>query len=679
MKLRLLVKATTFTLAGLALGLFVLASPALARTQTYELYSVVMDVNEDSTVDITERVRITFDGEYRGVLRQITLDNRSRADLCNSAGRTCGGFERIALIGVYDEDGRQLDPREYDLGIVTDTDTGSSYYEIKWEVWPGGQFHNDLEFEWTVKYRVYGSLGWIGSDPTTANPYLYWNALPEYRGGSVRVAEVIVNFPNGTRVDKDDLELFTNISGLNYVTDQQRSSVAIGAQNLPSYGDFTIAYPIPRSAIDRPAQLTYSAGIPMTGVGLVLDGVDLGDIGGRLDNFPIGEHSLVFYRDGYSDYETIVDVDSEEQFHIQVTMEPTPLTVFGLLLTLCLNLFGVILIPIGLVWVYLRWQNKGRDINAIPSINPKFSPPDGVEPYMLGSIKDETVDREDITGTIIDLAYRGYIKIKEVKQGKDYELTKLQGKSGDKLNETEEQLIDFLFGSKDSVRTKDLGDTFAAKYPRLVKRVYKEMVSRGYFSESPETTRAKYLAAGIGLMTFGVVIAFFLGFIWFPWVGVPGPFFLGLALILSGIAQMITSQYMPAKTTQGSKIFADIKGFQMYLHHAERYRLQGLEPEEFEKYLSYAIVFGIEKQWAKKFEDIYKGQPEWFETNRDILWDAYWMSRFARSFSTGLNNTVYQSLPKGTGSAAGSGWSGSVGSFGGFSGGGGGGGFSGGF
>ena len=107
---------------------------------------------------------------------------------------------------------------------------------------------------------------------------------------------------------------------------------------------------------------------------------------------------------------------------------------------------------------------------------------------------------------------------------------------------------------------------------------------------------------------------------------------------------------------------------------AERYTVQKLEPENFVKYLSYAIVFGIEKEWAKNFEGIYKGIPDWYEGSGSI-YDAIWISSFARNFS---NSTVQSMTPISTSSSSGSGFSGG-GSFGGFSGGGGGGGSSGGW
>jgi uncharacterized membrane protein len=52
----------------------------------------------------------------------------------------------------------------------------------------------------------------------------------------------------------------------------------------------------------------------------------------------------------------------------------------------------------------------------------------------------------------------------------------------------------------------------------------------------------------------------------------------------------------------------------MYLETAEKYHMQNLTPDIFEKYLPYAIMFGVEKKWAKAFEtlNIKVDQPGWY-------------------------------------------------------------------
>jgi uncharacterized membrane protein len=38
-------------------------------------------------------------------------------------------------------------------------------------------------------------------------------------------------------------------------------------------------------------------------------------------------------------------------------------------------------------------------------------------------------------------------------------------------------------------------------------------------------------------------------------------------------------------------------------------------PELFEKYLPYAMAFGVERSWARAFDDIYQSPPDWYRGN----------------------------------------------------------------
>jgi uncharacterized membrane protein len=114
----------------------------------------------------------------------------------------------------------------------------------------------------------------------------------------------------------------------------------------------------------------------------------------------------------------------------------------------------------------------------------------------------------------------------------------------------------------------------------------------------------------------------------------------------------------------------------MFLHTAERFKVQNLTPETFERYLPYAMVFGVEKQWAENFKDIYKEPPSWYE-GRDA-WTTFNTLYLINSLSTLHSSvgSVMASSPRSSGSSgwSGGGWSGGGGFSGGFGGGGGGGG-----
>lgn len=67
-------------------------------------------------------------------------------------------------------------------------------------------------------------------------------------------------------------------------------------------------------------------------------------------------------------------------------------------------------------------------------------------------------------------------------------------------------------------------------------------------------------------------------------------------------------------TPEGAVLREDWLGFKMYLETAEKYRLQNLTPETFEKYLPYAIIFGVEKKWGRAFDPINMPPPSWYSS-----------------------------------------------------------------
>ena len=77
------------------------------------------------------------------------------------------------------------------------------------------------------------------------------------------------------------------------------------------------------------------------------------------------------------------------------------------------------------------------------------------------------------------------------------------------------------------------------------------------------------------------------------------------------------------------------------------------------------MVLGVEKEWAKQFEGIYDGQPEWYSDPSGSGFNSMVLANSLSSFSSSTNSTL-ASRPSNTASSGGSGFS----SGGGFSGGG---------
>ena len=122
---------------------------------------------------------------------------------------------------------------------------------------------------------------------------------------------------------------------------------------------------------------------------------------------------------------------------------------------------------------------------------------------------------------------------------------------------------------------------------------------------------------------------------------------------------------MPKRTKKGVLTKEYILGLKQYLSVAEKDRLNfhnapEKNPQHFEALLPYAMVLGVEKQWAKQFEGIYIDTSAWCT--------GFYIGSFSsRDFTNSLNS--FGSQAKSTFATPSSGAGG-----GGFAGGGGGGG-----
>jgi uncharacterized membrane protein len=323
------------------------------------------------------------------------------------------------------------------------------------------------------------------------------------------------------------------------------------------------------------------------------------------------------------------------------------------------------LIPI-LVFIFLlkHYFSKGRDPKGKATIAPEFAPPEKLRPALMGTIFDQKVNMHDISATIIDLAVNGYLKIKEFEEkkifgkSKDYELIKLS-KTYANLEKYEKDILDGIFESGDKVKLSDLQNKFYKHIKAIKDDLYHKVEQMGYFEENPEKVRNKYLAIGFVLIFSSFFIPAFLSFIFSSINSFV------IALIVSGMLFIIFAFLMPKRTEHGVEVARQIKGFKLYMHTAERYRQKYHEDNKiFEKFLPYAMVFGIVGQWAKKFEKMQIDRPVWYEGR-----GAFYPVIFANNISA-MQNQMNSSLASSP-SSAGSGGSG-------FSGGGAGGGFGGG-
>ncbi|MFA7244603.1 MAG: DUF2207 domain-containing protein [Candidatus Magasanikbacteria bacterium] len=336
---------------------------------------------------------------------------------------------------------------------------------------------------------------------------------------------------------------------------------------------------------------------------------------------------------------------------------------------LWLGIVLIILLFVGLpilvlIIMILLWYFKGRDENLHDPIIAQYDSPENLPPGVVGTILDEKVDKQDISSEIIYLAIAGYFKIvrTETKQfiGKkvDYTLEKLK-EADDNLKEYQKILFNAFFKKGNSVKLSDLKYELFVDYKKASKEMYKFVGDNEYFVKNPAKVKLHYnivgfVFIGLGMMTFPI----------FTFFSVTG-------LCFSGVIIILFAAIMSKRTLKGIKARNYILGLKEYIRVAEKTRIQfhnapEKNPATFEKFLPYAMVFGLEKEWAKQFEGIYLQQPTWYSGADLATFSAISFVNDLNNFGVVANSSFSQN------SGASSGFSSGGFSGGGFGGGGGG-------
>jgi len=193
------------------------------------------------------------------------------------------------------------------------------------------------------------------------------------------------------------------------------------------------------------------------------------------------------------------------------------------------------------------------------------------------------------------------------------------------------------------------------------------LISDGYFPQKPSRVQGKYIL-------FGAIILFGTTFLGRMLGGVIGALAVG-SLVASGIIVVIFGMIMPVKTKKGVDTKEYILGLKLYMEVAEKNRIKffnapAKNPEHFEKLLPYAMMLGVEREWAEKFKDIYTVAPSWYSDPTGGTFNSLILINSLNNFNHSANAALF-TAPGGA-AGGGSGFGGGGFSGGGFGGGGGG-------
>lgn len=581
-----------------------------AADERIDSFDSDIKIQNNGEVDVTETIQYSFPAPKHGTIRYIPVKYAAR-----NAGSLTGNYNvylTIQDVKIKKDNGdfEAVPYEKSESGNQENIKIGDPKQEISGQV------------TYQIKYKLQRAINFSPKDNDQQDEF-YWNVTGNGWEVPIAKSSAEVHFP--VNVDPNSWK-FACFTGLLGSTEKECLEEATGADTVK----FTSKWELPARA-----GLTIVAG------------------------FPKG-----------------------------IVKPPTASENLSLALQHDLYVYIFLLIPfLAFIILFVVWFLKGRDPKRKGTIIPFYQAPDNLTPVELGTLFDEKADPKDISSSIIDLAVRGYFKIREVeikptfgifRNKPDYEIILLRYDQA--IPEAEKKIFNTIFEPRTvaanqpgtpqdriTVKLSDLQNSFPVALGDIKENIYSGLVRKGYFPKSPERVRNSYLFVGAIVAFLGIII-FINNF------GIIG----AGSVFVTGIMIAIFGYFMPRKTIKGVNAYEKILGLKDYLSVAEADRIKfhnapAKKPEIFEKLLPYAMVLGVEKEWAKQFEGIYNRPPMWYEgtgtpmNNFSALYLANSLSNFRDTANAAIGMRV-----EGGGAAGGlSGFGGGGFSGGGFGGGGG--------
>jgi uncharacterized membrane protein YgcG len=557
---------------------------AADRSYTYDRIDFRFEVRRDTTIRVEETETYRFQGEYHQGNRNIPLRGVDMIDAVSVVDADTGQALVYSPIRL-----NKLDPKNHGY-YTTYREQGGLVIEWYYDA-------RDTTRTWILRYTMHGAVRFLDEKDE-----FYWNLFTDYAVPVKEVGVSVILPQHYASVEVPAVWYTDPTTAAGAITHPDGRTVLLSGQNFPAFGQATIAVGWPRGALDRSL---YWKGVIGRSIWVILAAIAI-----------------------------LVSIVSVSMRHFLTE----------------------------------RWQT-GRGV-----IIPEYEPPRALPPAMAEVIIKETVSERAWSATIVDLAVRGFVKIEEIPatrmerigqgiimvvflvavvlflkgsgmpwqlgivvfgiwflrsgmrwfmnpgQGfvwvpKNYRIVRFPEVLGEKLEEYERQFLDILFpDGRMEFSTKDIRKSSRqTERQRMHAALLKLQVT--LLEETAIDTSA--YAVGFKAWRFakiGLIVGAGAVLVLSMTLGQASPLVIIPLLLASYFVTwaILFFRYNPRLNRQGQIFREEWLGFKLYLETAEKYRLQNLTPETFERYLPYAIIFGAEKKWGRAFSGIAIEPPRWY-------------------------------------------------------------------
>ncbi|MBP7057300.1 DUF2207 domain-containing protein, partial [Candidatus Gracilibacteria bacterium] len=254
-----------------------------------------------------------------------------------------------------------------------------------------------------------------------------------------------------------------------------------------------------------------------------------------------------------------------------------------------------ILMPITTLLICLGiWWTWGRDPNT-KTIIAKYEPPEGQDVMELVALQNNGIFKnKSVSAAIVSLATRGYLKIGNDGTSETEVVLRSLVRQPTDLSSSEQIIWKGLFDNTDTVYLSSLRNKFYPIIESVSHNVEQELITKNLMTN---TGFQLYKVLVIIACATGVVVFFFAFF---------STIFAVLMCILSSLILLSFARIMTKYTPKGLHTWRQTKGFLDFIKTADQHRQVFMEKEGlFDRYLPYAMAFGLTGIWIKKMSIIY--------------------------------------------------------------------------
>ena len=325
-------------------------------------------------------------------------------------------------------------------------------------------------------------------------------------------------------------------------------------------------------------------------------------------------------------FQTTTKLDSGEGFTIALgfpknkvaVLEPKEDKLSSIIVAIILisSFIYFIVVPLIIVFFYTKEAKNVKTKQRI--VAAWFSPPKDSQgkdysPAETGLLYSKKIDNRLITATLINLAQRGFIKIKIDEKNK---VSFFRTDKNEELDTYENSLLDGIFhnngSSEVTLSSLKTSKHLASRITDFKSGLNRSIKDQKLFKHDLVTYSSLFaVLGGFGLMTFNFLLTLF-------------SFLLG--------------RKMCPRTDDGIQKYSEAVSLRNFLvSQDEQLDFQAENQMWFEKLLSYATAFGVEDIWIKRFGNLNIQAPDWYEG--DIA-RFYALSAINHNISDTLNSAT---------------------------------------